>query len=92
LFSISGSVCADVNRLAKQCFEGRALAMGGPQLELGVALGADLEEIVLPAIVKLEFRDHLLVASFQTLRQTKQRREHSNHPPIVALQLANPFV
>jgi hypothetical protein len=54
LFSISGSVCADVERLAKKRLEWRALAMGGPQLELGVAVGADVEKIVLPAIVKLE--------------------------------------
>ena len=66
--------------------------MGGPQLELGIALGADLEKIVLPPIVKLELRDDLLVASFQAFRQAKQRREHPNHPPIAAFQIANPLV
>jgi hypothetical protein len=54
LFSISSSVCADVDRLAEKRLERRPVALGGPQLELGVPVRADLEKIVLPAIVKLE--------------------------------------
>jgi hypothetical protein len=66
--------------------------MGGPQLELGVAVRADLEKIVLPAIMKLELGHELRVAAFQTFRETQQGGQHANHSPIVALQIANPFV
>jgi hypothetical protein len=32
------------------------------------------------------------VAAFQTFREAEQRGQHANHPPIVAFQIANPFV
>jgi hypothetical protein len=47
LFSISGSVRADVDRLAEKCFEWSPLPVGGPQLEFGVAVRTYFEEIVL---------------------------------------------
>ncbi len=66
--------------------------MGGPQLEFGVAVRADFEEIVLVPIVKFEFGNDLRVAAFETFRQTKQCGHHPNHSAIVAFQIAHPFV
>jgi hypothetical protein len=63
-----------------------------PQFELGVAVHADLEQIILASIVKLELGHDLRVAAFQTFRQTEQRGQHPDHPPIGALQIAKPFV
>jgi hypothetical protein len=54
LFNISGSADLDVERLAKQSRERRAVAGGRPQLELGVAAGAHLEERVFAPIVQFE--------------------------------------
>jgi hypothetical protein len=55
------SVIADlhVNRLANQPRERCHVPRRGPQLELGVAGRAHLQEHVLSSIVKLESRDDL---------------------------------
>ena len=68
------------------------MAIGSPQFELGVAVHADLEKIILASIVKLELGYDLRVAAFQTFRQAEQRGQHPDHPPIGTLQIAKPFV
>jgi hypothetical protein len=92
LFNISGSVCADVNRLSEERLERRAISMGGPELELGVAVGAHFQEIVFAPVVKFELGDDLLVAALQAFRQPKQRGQHANLSTIAAFQIAHPFV
>jgi hypothetical protein len=92
MFSISGSVRADVNRLPEKSFERSPLAMCGPQLEFGIAVRAYFEEIVLAPIVKFEFGHHLRVAAFETFGQAQQCGQHANHSPIVTFQIVHPFV
>jgi hypothetical protein len=82
---MAGSIRADVDGLAEKRLERRALPVGGPQLELGIAVRAHVEKIVLPPIVKLDFGDDLRVAAFESFRQAKQRGQCSHHLPIAAL-------
>ena len=68
------------------------MTLGGPQLELGIAVRAHLEEKVLSAIVQLQLRDDLGVAAFEPFRQTQQSGKDPDHLPIAPLQIVKPFV
>jgi hypothetical protein len=51
------------------------MSLSGPQLELGIAAGPDLQERVVAAIVELEPRDRLGVAAVEILREPENGRE-----------------
>src|SRR5256714_2201661 len=53
----------DAERLAGHAFEGSGMARGGPQLQLGIARRAQLQQVVVAAIVELEARNGLRVAA-----------------------------
>src|SRR4030095_7564172 len=53
---------SEPQRLAGHTFERSGMACGGPQLELGVAGGAQLQQVVLAAVVQLEAAHALRVA------------------------------
>src|SRR3954462_11493784 len=54
LFSICVAADFDAKRLSRQSFERGAVTSRGPELQLRVARGPQLQEIVFAAIVKLE--------------------------------------
>jgi hypothetical protein len=56
LFSISLSADLDAQRLSKQLLERRRVPRGSPELELGVAVRAHLQQRVVAAIVQLDAR------------------------------------
>jgi hypothetical protein len=57
LFSIRVSAHLDAERLADQLLEGRQMTRRGPQLELGVAGGSQLQQCILAPIVIVEAGD-----------------------------------
>src|SRR5712692_8139009 len=79
-------------RLADQPLERRRVAPRRPQLELRVASRADLEEIVLAAIVQLETRDALRVAPIEALGQAQDRRQRAHDALTLARQIGEPLV
>jgi hypothetical protein len=70
----------DSKRLLDQAFEGRGMAVRGPQLELGVALGAELEQRVVAAVVQLDAADRLGVAAIEAFGEAQDGRERANGP------------
>ena len=54
------------------------MARGGPQFKLGVARRAQLQQIVVAAVVNLEAGDALRVAAIETFRQTQNRGQRSH--------------
>src|SRR5947208_11066892 len=54
LFSICVAADLDAERLSRQSFEWRGVPGGGPQLQLRVPCGAQLQQVVVAAIVELE--------------------------------------
>jgi hypothetical protein len=68
----------DTKRLLDQAFEGRGMAIGSPQLELRVGLGAELEQRVLAAIVQLHAADRLRVAAIEALGEAKDGGERTD--------------
>src|SRR5687768_15196168 len=67
LFSIGDFTSAQADRFSQRALERRYLTMGGPELELGVARGAELDEVFLAAVVHLHARDRLCVAAIERL-------------------------
>src|SRR5580700_7129733 len=61
--------------LPDHAHERRRLAVGGPQLQLCVAGGSDLEQHVFASIVKLDPGDGLRMAAIEVLGQAQYRRE-----------------
>src|SRR5215471_18900425 len=92
VFSMSDSAHLDAKRLAGQTLERRRVTGRGPQLQLGVACGAHLQEIVVASVVELEAGNRLRVAAIETFREAQQRRERSDDPPSASRQLAEPVV
>jgi hypothetical protein len=68
------------------------MAARGPQLELGVAAGADLEQPVLAAIVEIDAGDRLGVAAIEALGQPHNRRQRPDRAAPPARQIPVPFV
>src|SRR5216110_3165878 len=54
LFSICVAADLDAERLSCQPFEWRRVARGGPELQLGVARRAQLQQVVVAPVVELE--------------------------------------
>jgi hypothetical protein len=70
----------DAERLSRQSFEWRRMARGGPQFQLRVAGGAQLQQVVVAAVVELEPGDGLGVAAVETFRQPQDRRQRAHRP------------
>jgi hypothetical protein len=64
----------------------------GPQLQLGIARGAQLQQIVVAAVVQLEAGDGLRVAAIEALGQTQDRGQRADGPPQPAPQIAEAVV
>ena len=64
----------ETKRLAEHRFERRDVAMGGPELELGVAGGAQPRQVVVGAGVEVEPGQRLRVAAVQPFGQPHHRR------------------
>src|SRR3954465_16085951 len=92
LFSICVAADFDAKRLPRQSFERRAMTSRGPELELGVARGSQLQEIVFAPIVKLEPGDGLGVAAIEALGQPQDRRERAHGAPRAAPQIGEAVV
>jgi len=59
-----------------------------PQLQFCIAGGAELKQAVVAAIVQLEARDWLRVASIEALRQAQHRGQRTNCPATLPLEVA----
>jgi hypothetical protein len=89
LFSIDLSARPDradfhAERLADQPLECRRMSRRGPQFQLRVAGGPELEERVLPAVMQLERADGLRMAAVEPLGKTQDGRQCPNRPPLFA--------
>jgi hypothetical protein len=75
-------VAADLNaeRLSRQSFEWRRMARGGPQFQLRIAGGAQLQQVVVAAVVELEPGDGLGVAAVEAFGQPQDRRQRAHGP------------
>ena len=67
----------DAKRLPGQSFERRVVTSRRPQLQLRVAGGPQLQQIVVAAIVKFEPGDGLGVAAIEAFGQPQDRRERA---------------
>ena len=68
------------------------MARGRPELQLGVARGPQLEQVVVAAIVELQAGDGLRVTAIEALRQAQDRGERAHRGPRVPPQLAEALV
>jgi hypothetical protein len=82
----------DPNRFAGETFERRQRSRRGPHFELGVARRAQLQQIIVAAIVELEAGDRLGVAAIEALREPQHRRERTHRLPHAPGQTAEAFV
>ena len=64
------------------------MARRGPELELRIAVCADLKEVVVSAIVQLDAVDDLRVAAVEALREAENGGERADGPPRASPQLA----
>src|SRR6476620_4049730 len=80
LFSICVAADLDAERLSRQSFEWRAMARGGPQFQLRVAGGAQLQQVVVAAVVELESGDGLGVAAGEAFGQPQDCRQRAHRP------------
>jgi len=78
----------ETERLARQPFERFRLSRRGPQLELRVTRRADLQQVVVAAVVKRKTADRLRVAPVEILRQPQHRRQRADDAPFLAAQPA----
>jgi hypothetical protein len=92
LFSIGVSTDLESKRLADEPLEGASVAAGGPELELGVASDADLEQAVLAAIVELHGADGLLMAAIEALGEPQDRGERADARATLAPEAAEALV
>ena len=76
-------MAADLNaeRLSRQAFEGRGVPRGCPELELRVARRAQLQQVVVAAVVELEAGNGLRVTAIEAFRQPQDRGQRAHRPP-----------
>jgi hypothetical protein len=72
LFNIRLCAHFDPQRLANQPLERRGVALGGPELEFGVARRPHLQQGVIAPVVQLETGDRLGMAAIERFRQAQQ--------------------
>jgi hypothetical protein len=92
LFNISVPADLDTKGLPREPFERRRVPRGRPQLQLRVAGGPHLEQIVVAAIVQLQPADGLRVAAVQALGKSQDRGQRANGSPHAAPQAAKAIV
>jgi hypothetical protein len=74
LFNIRGRPAhLDTKGFANESLERDGVPVGRPQLELGVALGPQLEQRVLAAVVQFDAADRLRMAAIEAFRQPQDR-------------------
>src|SRR5262249_53157345 len=78
----------DSHWFAREALERRRVAHGGPELQLGVARGAQLQQVVVAAIVELEPRDRLRVAAVEALGEPQDRGQRAHGAAQAPRQLA----
>ena len=61
-------------RLAGHAFERGGVARGGPEFQLRIAGGAQLQQVVVAAVVDLEAGNTLRVAAIEALGEPQHRR------------------
>jgi hypothetical protein len=81
LFSIRGSAGAQPDRFPDYLLEWGDLPMRRPQLQLGIACGAQLDEIFVAAIVQLHAGDDLRVAAVEGFGEAQDGAQDSHHLP-----------
>src|SRR3954471_12186372 len=87
LFSICVAADFDPERLSCESFEWRGVTRRGPELQLRVARRAQLQQIVVAAVVELEAGDRLRVAAVEALREPEDRGERSHLAPRAPAQI-----
>jgi hypothetical protein len=78
----------DPERLACQALERRGMARRGPELELRIAVCADLKEVVVSAIVQLDAAHDLRMAAIEAFCEPEDGGERPDRPPRSSPQLA----
>ena len=79
-------------RFAGHAFKGRGVPRRGPELQLRVACRAQLQQVVVAAIVELEAGDGLRVTPIQALREPQNRGKRADDAPGPAGQPREPLV
>ena len=82
----------DAERLSRQSFKWRGVPRGGPELQFRVARRAQLQQVVVAAIVELEPGNRLRVAAVEALGQPQNRRKRSHRSPCSPAQVGEPIV
>src|SRR3954471_21978273 len=81
LFSICVAADFDPERLSCESFEWGGVPRGGPELQLRVAGRAQLQQIVVAAVVELEPVDRLRVAAVEAFGQPQNRGQRPHRAP-----------
>jgi hypothetical protein len=68
------------------------VSCGGPELQLGVARRAQLQQVVVAAVVNLDAGDALRVAAIEALREAQNGRQRADGPARAARQLSEALV
>jgi hypothetical protein len=85
LFNIRrGPAHFDAKRLLDQALERDGVPVGGPQLELGIGLGPQLQQGVFATVVQLDAADGLRMAAIQALGEPEDRGQRADHPAATA--------
>jgi hypothetical protein len=79
-------------RLAGHALERRGVPRCGPELQLGVARRAQLQQVVVAAVVDLDAGDALCVAAVEAFRETQNGRQRADRPSRAARQLLEALV
>jgi hypothetical protein len=82
----------EAQRFPEHGFERRDVAVGGPELELGVAGGAQAGQVVVAAGVEVDAREGLRVAAIQPFGESNHGRQPLDGLAQRALQLAVPVM
>ncbi|HEY6211319.1 MAG TPA: hypothetical protein VIW45_03495 [Vicinamibacterales bacterium] len=64
------------------------MALRGPEFQLRVAHGSDLQQIVVAAVVELDRAYALRVAAIEAFREAENRRERTDDAPLLPFQIA----
>jgi hypothetical protein len=82
----------DAKRLSCQSFEGCGVACRCPEFEFRVPRRAQLQQVVVAAVVQLEAGDGLRVAPVQAFREAQDRGERPHRAPGAAPQVREAVV
>ena len=78
----------EAQRLAEHGFERRDVAVGGPELELGVARGAQPRQVVVAPRIQVDAGQRLRVAAIQAFGEPDHGRKRLDGLPQRALEFA----